>query len=219
MIENYHLEITKSVFSHEEMQLLQFVSDARKEKILRYRFFSDRLLSLYAALLTRMIVSNRVGVSADKLEIAYESKGKPYLANTENLYFNLSHTRSCILLCISAHQLVGADIEKLNPPPFEIMETVFHPDEIYYIESATTNTNVQKFYEIWTKKEAYLKKTGTGFLHDPSLINTRLLPVDYCSYRIGDYICTICSDTIGKVIRHKITETDILNFFSINPKL
>ena len=213
MIENYHLEVNKSVFSHEEKHLLQFVPDERKEKILRYRFSSDRLLSLYAALLTRMVVSRRMGIPADKLKIAYEAMGKPYLANTENLYFNLSHTRSCILLCISDHQPVGADIEKLSPPPFEIMETVFHPDEISYIESASINTNVQKFYEIWTKKEAYLKKTGTGFIHDPSLINTRMLPVDYCSYRAGDYFCTICSDTIGNVIRHNVTETDILNFF------
>ncbi|GLC83304.1 4'-phosphopantetheinyl transferase family protein [Lacrimispora brassicae] len=213
MIENYHLEITKSVFSHEEMQLLQFVPDERKEKIQRYRFFPDRLLSLYAALLTRMAVSKRMGVPADRLEIAYEAKGKPYLVNTENLHFNLSHTRSCILLCISDHQPVGADIEKLNPPPFEIMETAFHPDEISYIESASPKTKVQKFYEIWTKKEAYLKKIGTGFMHDPSLINTRMLPVDYCTYQAGDYLCTICSDTISNVIRHNITETDILNFF------
>ena len=213
MIENYHLEITKSAFSHEEMQLLQFVPDERKEKILKYHFIPDRLLSLYAALLTRMAVSKRTGIPADRLEIAYEAYGKPYLANTENLYFNLSHTRNCILLCISDHQPGGADIEKLNPPPFEIMKTAFHPDEISYIESASTHTKVLKFYEIWTKKEAYLKKTGTGFMHDPSLINTLILPVDYSTYRTGDYLCTVCCDTISKVIKHKITETDILNFF------
>lgn len=214
MIESYYLEITKSVFSHEEMQLLKFVPDKRKEKILKYHFPQDRLLSLYAALLTRMVLSKRTKIPADRLEIGCEANGKPYLASTDHLHFNLSHTKSCIFLCISDEQPVGADIEKLTSPPLEIIKTVFHPEEISYIETACRADQMQKFFEIWTKKEAYLKKTGTGFMGDPSLINTRKLPAAYCTCQIGDYICTICSDTIHKIIPYQITEADILNFFN-----
>lgn len=213
MIESYYLEITKSVFSQEEMQLLKFVPDNRKEKILKYHFPQDRLLSLYAALLTRMVLSKRTKIPADRLVIACDANGKPYLANPDHFHFNLSHTRSCIFLCISDDQPVGADIEKLNSPPFEIMRTAFHPDEISYIATANKADQVQSFYEIWTKKEAYLKKTGTGFIGDPSLINTQKLPTEYCTCQISDYICTICGDTVHKIIPNKITETDVLNFF------
>jgi phosphopantetheinyl transferase len=38
----------------------------------------------------------------------------------------------------------------------------FHPDEQDYVFAAQGQERVKRFYEIWTKKESYLKYLGTG---------------------------------------------------------
>ena len=45
-----------------------FVSVARREKINRYKFESDKILSLYAAVITRLAIVTETGIKNDDLE-------------------------------------------------------------------------------------------------------------------------------------------------------
>ena len=51
------------------------------------------------------------------------------------------------------------DTEHIRPIKYNIMKTCFHPKEIEYVERFGDD---EHFFEVWTKKEAYLKMKGTG---------------------------------------------------------
>ncbi|MFP3155738.1 4'-phosphopantetheinyl transferase superfamily protein [Lachnospiraceae bacterium ZAX-1] len=214
MLNIYYLELKSTVFTNNDKNLLHYVSKQRSEKVLRYRFDIDRLLSLYGELLTRMTLSQIIGTSTSNLDIHTDSNRKPYLHDFRDYHFNLSHTRNCILLCISNNCSVGADIEKISNPPYEISNNCFHPKEKEFIDSGIPQEKAKRFFEIWTKKESYLKKCGTGLTTNLTKINTLSLPVYYQMYHYGNYISAICSDINHTGFRSEVSQLDIIKYYN-----
>ena len=79
--------------------------------------------------------------------IYYNEYNKPYL---KDIYFNISHSLNMVAIIISNEEC-GIDIECLN--------------EMKNKDALKKHFNVnsdEEFLTKWTKKEAYLKKVGTG---------------------------------------------------------
>ena len=87
------------------------------------------------------------------------------------------------------------DIEKVTAAPLQVMSTVFHPEEINYINDFDQNEINKRFFTIWTKKEAYTKCTGTGLVCDITKINVLDLPDDVAviTESFDDYIYSVCT--------------------------
>jgi len=89
----------------------------------------------------------------------------------------------------------GLDVvERIQQAPLELMETIFHPDEIRYVEQGDATTRPQRFFEIWTKKEAYTKCMGTGLITELTKLNTfdaSIFPHLY-AWQVDDYMCAVC---------------------------
>jgi 4'-phosphopantetheinyl transferase len=158
----------------EDSLLLEHISPQRREKVLRYRRIPDRRLSLYAALTVRMGLSRLSGLPASQLAFDCPSGKKPVCLTLPSWDFSLSHTEGAILCCIAGCQeegnvrceKVGCDIEGLAPAPLEIMPRIFHPEEIAYIQKGSPADQNQRFFQLWTRKEAYVKQLGTGLTDD-----------------------------------------------------
>ena len=90
----------------------------------------------------------------------YNDDGKPYLNNSD-IYFNVSHSGNAIAIGISCYD-IGIDIEVIKERKLsdKIVEKVFLEDEKEEYEK--TDNKIDYFYNIWTKKEAYVKLIGTG---------------------------------------------------------
>ena len=177
-------------WNDEHNNLLKFVSEERKKKIMAYKYDSDKLLSLYAALLVRYGIYNETNYE-EKLTFAGEENHKPYCNEISNCDFNFAHTDGAILCGITFAGKVGADIEKINEAPFEIMEDVFCKEEIDYI-----NGNDQRFFEVWTAKEAYTKCIGIGLVTDIKAINM-IEKMNLDSLKIwkeDNYVCSLYSE-------------------------
>ena len=89
-----------------------------------------------------------------------------------------------MILCgISDTHPIGVDIERIDPSlNIETMKAVLHQTEFQYINSTYSNhERTDRFYKIWTQKEAYIKYMGTGFSANAHAFNM-LDPKDY--YRI-----------------------------------
>lgn len=100
------------------------------------------------------LVREKLGFSG---EFERTENGKPY-AEGCSIRFNISHSGTYAAVALSDGE-VGIDIERIREVNLKIAEK-FSSDEREYIQSAE---NPQKaFFEIWTAKEAYLKKCGTG---------------------------------------------------------
>lgn len=211
----YMLEIKNSgdIFPN---QLLEYVSETRREKIRRYRFKEDQLLSLYGALIVRMGVSEAADIDNNLLSFNTEKNGKPYLENNKNIHFNLSHTKNYILCGISFNNQIGVDVERVaNSVPYDIVKRCFHTNEVYHLNQLTGEEKADFFYQVWTKKEAYIKFYGLGLSMDLQKIDTLQQNEEqfYLTWKENEYICSIYSKAAFNPDFIHLTESDIYHYF------
>ena len=135
--------------------------------------------------LIKTVVSSHVVKDPSEIEIL--RAGKPRLKNSE-IQFNLSHSEDWILLGVGEMPL-GVDIQKISSIREKVMEA-------YYTESEkelVKEYGVTAFYEIWTKKESYVKYTGEGI---KGLKNAYIIPpeVDFFTDIVNGYQIAVCSE-------------------------
>ena len=113
-------------------------------------------------------------------EIKKGSHGKPYFPGTD-IHFNISHSGDYKVLAI-AETPVGVDIEKVRKADLRVAKR-FCENEYNYI---TQKDSEHRFFEIWTKKEAYLKYKGTGLSGGLDSFDVFSLPEDLNSFRFKE---------------------------------
>lgn len=95
-------------------------------------------------------------------DILSGSRGKPYLEDYPDIFFNYSHCSRGILCAVSAYE-TGADIETVKPYKEKLAGRVCHPKELEMLEQiADPDGRAVFFTRIWTAKESYLKYLGCG---------------------------------------------------------
>lgn len=93
-------------------------------------------------------------------EIAYNSQGKPYFLSHREIFFNISHSSNYVV-CIMGDRPVGIDIEGGREGRQNLARRFFDQTEAEWIEECDSD---ERFFRIWTLKEAYGKATGLGVL-------------------------------------------------------
>lgn len=212
----YFLSLNSIEWTSTEEILLSYTSPERYMKIFRYVYTADRKLSLYADLLTRMAITIHTPLTLDKLKIFYKDNCKPFLFTEFPVDFSFSHTRNAILVCLSLDSTVGADIEAPAKAPFQIMDMVFHPDELNYISTANNFDRSKRFFKIWTQKEAYTKRNGTGIIGNLPDINTLDPSISSILYSwiSHGYFCSVCGYLTNPPLFHEVSCKDIFDFFT-----
>lgn len=109
--------------------------------------------------------AEKYGASDEEVQIKKDSRGKPYVTirgEKSSDFFNISHTSGVGVIIFSNHE-VGIDIEMIGNADDRIAQRFFQVNEKQYLHDSTDDMEYQRrFYEIWTKKEAYLKWNGIG---------------------------------------------------------
>ena len=181
-------------WSQPDDQLFKLLPPKRKLRIEQLYFDSDKLLSLYSVLLLSYMLENFYNINDALQSIVWEKNKKPTLNESYDIDFSYSHTNRAVLCGITNNNSIGVDIEALNSPPYEIMPLVFHPNEIHYINNSFLSPK-HAFYKIWTQKEAFTKKIGTGLSDNIVSIDTQTpLSVYFNTWIQEQYICSICLD-------------------------
>ena len=143
-----------------------------------------------------------------KDEIMVAKNGKPHFTRTK-MSFNNSHSGNYVVIVVSEYN-IGIDIQRMEKHNHLIAEKNFCANECAYInENDNYEIQRQRFHEIWTIKEAYLKNIGIGlrkplnsFEIDLSHGNPRI--IDNPGYAILQikldklYVMAICSDIRDK---------------------
>lgn len=172
-------------------QLLNILQVEWRIHLQKMRNEIDMYLSLYAEMIVRWRACCLFGVCNDELNIVRDAQGKPYLHNYPDFYFNISHTRNALVVAFSLKP-VGVDIEKIHDADLKIASRFFSEDEQHYINNAIDTDKA--FFEIWTKKEAYIKWSGRGLsipltsfsVFDPR-ISEHLSTIEKSPYIISHY--------------------------------
>ena len=138
------------------------------EQLIANSFNSDTYRKTYLSChaLLRLILAAKLNMEPSDLSIIKGSNNKPVLSSNQ-AYFNLSHTRDAFAFAVSRDFHVGIDLEKvrqsINIHP--ILEKFFSTKEQEYILETATKT-FNRFFLLWTRKEALLKALGTGIINN-----------------------------------------------------
>jgi len=123
----------------------------------------------------REVLSRYLDINAVDVQYIKGKKGKPYLSDemgTANkvLQFNLSHCAEVAILAISQQGEVGVDIESIDRKTDwqGIVKRFFTVQEQQALFSLPQDQQRLAFYELWTRKEAYMKVLGTGLSLSPT---------------------------------------------------
>ena len=215
-----HYLFLNEIWLPEDAQLLHYVSSGRRKKVLRLRFDKDRRLSLYAALLAQKMIRDLAGLTQDQLCFQTERQGKPVLKvrdSSTSVFINISHADGCAVCGLSLDQELGVDVERIRPAPFSIMSRCFHPEELAFVETGSGDSD-KRFFEVWTRKEALLKKNGTGLTEGLTSMNALHPEADAIqSFHKSNYIISTCTSNPEPVILSNITEAELRAYYLAIP--
>lgn len=108
----------------------------------------------------RHILGQYLGVLPNEIVFKYNNNGKPSIDSPIN--FNVSHSQNLAVFAVSNDLPIGIDVEYKRP--IENLESIskrfFSSLECDQIFAAPPCDQLAVFYEIWVKKEAYVKAKG-----------------------------------------------------------
>jgi 4'-phosphopantetheinyl transferase len=146
------LELTHLLNPDEQSRAARFkVNDARNQ------FIASR-----ASL--RMVLAKYLQTVPQQLTFRLGSHGKPELADTPEIHFNLSHTHSLAAIAITRVAAVGVDVERIreNVDPLQLADRYFSKPEAAWVRAHPVSKRAAAFFSCWTAKEAYIKAVGEG---------------------------------------------------------
>lgn len=149
----------QALLNEDERQChLRFLFQRRRHQYLVTRALVRDVLSQYEASLT-----------AQTLLFTQNKYGKPAVSNFSehsDLNFNISHTQGLVVLAVTRINELGVDVETLSRQAdiIKLAKRYFSAqenNELNALEMADLN---ERFFDLWTLKESYIKACGMGLL-------------------------------------------------------
>lgn len=147
-----------------------------------------------------------LNIDPNKTDIDFNIEGKPYIKNTNNIFFNISHSKD-IAICSFASSNIGCDIEKLDNSRIniDVINKIASKEEQEYFAKVSIENKKEEFLKLWTYKESFVKYKGSGLkdiknisiydkngnLNDLSFDGHKIYFKNFC---FEDYIITVCSE-------------------------
>jgi 4'-phosphopantetheinyl transferase len=143
-------------------KLNTIISKDEKERASRFVSGDDKVRYIICHGLLRLILSVRLITEPGFIEFTRNKHGKPFVPGN-SLFFSFSHTRELVGIALFQDAEIGADIEKIDmiKKDDSIISLIFSTDEIKYISERESD---ERFFLLWTRKEALLKSIGLGLI-------------------------------------------------------
>lgn len=123
---------------------------------------------LAARVLLRWVLSAYCTIAPADWRFETNPWGRPRIAVSNapaGLAFNLSHKPGCVACLIGHGRSLGVDVEDTaanRPHVLELAERFFSPSEAAALRALPVGRQFDRFYELWTLKESYIKARGMG---------------------------------------------------------
>nr|QEO74301.1 4'-phosphopantetheinyl transferase [uncultured bacterium] len=129
-----------------------------------FRFEKNRREYVVAHALTRRLLSHVLGGDPRDWRFERDNRGKPRLQGVARAArFNLSHSLGCVACAVSPEHEVGLDVEcARRSVPWDVVDAVFRPEERAALMQLDPRLRPERFFRLWTLKEAYIKACGLG---------------------------------------------------------
>lgn len=155
MIKVYAVNVSEIDVS--DSKILKRMSQKRLEKINRLKPLNAKKQSVGAELALAFAIEREAGLCGP-VEWETDKNGKLFIPNTD-VFVNLAHSGSYAVCAVSDSE-VGVDAELVKTPDLGIAKRFFTEEEYAFIKSSDSPQNA--FYDIWVKKESFVKAVGKG---------------------------------------------------------
>ena len=162
-------------------ELRSLLRPAERDRANRFRFEHHRHRFIAGRGVLRKILGSYLEMEPNALRFDYGPHGKPTLASApgrRDLHFNLAHSEGLLLLGVTETGPVGVDVERVRliPDLEELVVRFFCTAEIEAFRKLPVQLQTVAFFNLWTRKEAWLKATGEGIAHLLNQVEVSFLP-------------------------------------------
>ncbi len=227
-IDAYSLERFRAWFTPaERTQFSGFLSERRRREFIVGRG------------LARQALAREYSVAPELFEFEADPHGKLSISaptSARATSFNISHTADWVACGVCRKFEIGLDVERIAPrvEPLLIAERFFDEDEVRELSALNDPARLERFFALWTLKEALAKAHGLGLaapLHASRFVILADGSFDaasaYSKFRQGAWlaltsltpqhrlaICVLCDETIEVRIALHATQPDAHAFTS-----
>ena len=142
------------------------LSADERDRAARFRFERDRRRFIACRSALRALIGERLAVDPSTIEFVYGPHGRPELAGRHRckIAFNVSHSEEVALCALATEGPLGVDVERVRESPDlnSIMSSYFSTGECAWIHDAVPRARAERFFQLWTVKEAWLKAECLG---------------------------------------------------------
>ena len=143
-------------------ETLRCLSDEEVTRAGTYAFEQHRKRYIKVRRALRDLLGRYTGCRPDDVDIVYNSYGKPHIEAP--IEFNVSYSHRMGVIALAVDTMLGADIEqvRLIPEAGDIVRSQFSDAERQAYFNLPDADRNGAFFEIWTRKEAFIKAIGRG---------------------------------------------------------
>jgi 4'-phosphopantetheinyl transferase len=165
---NFNSRIRSSIID----EMMSFVDPSKEMRLRRFVREEDRLRGLFADLLVRDLIQQKIGLSNEEIEFETNEYGKPRLKDVDNFHFNISHSGHWVVVAVDESP-VGIDIEQIQHIDLDISKNYFSQDE--HQDLMKQSDRIAYFFTLWSLKESYIKILGKGLSHPLNAFSIQFL--------------------------------------------
>jgi 4'-phosphopantetheinyl transferase len=134
----------------------------------RFHFARDRHRYLITRALVRTVLSLYAEIAPQDWRFVEDAHGRPRIVNedpdAQRISFNVSHTRSLVVLGVTSGRALGVDTEDIQArrAAMDLVAHYFAAEEVAQLRATPPDLLQPRFFEYWTLKESYIKARGLG---------------------------------------------------------
>ncbi|MCW8924107.1 MAG: 4'-phosphopantetheinyl transferase superfamily protein, partial [Gammaproteobacteria bacterium] len=157
------------------------LSTEEQARAQRFKFEIHRNRFIISHGFMRSVLARYLNIEPVRILYLYGDRGKPSLISFDcdslGLKFNMSHTQDITLLAVTRNAELGIDVEFIDQESDwkNIAHQFFTQSEQQSLFSLAKEKQRKAFYQLWTRKEAYMKMLGDG-LYLPSTAFSLTVP-------------------------------------------
>ncbi len=142
--------------------------ERRRADRFRFSVHGDRFVAARAVL--RGLLGHYLELPPSGVPLCAGPTGRPVLPSDfrdGGVEFNLTHSGDRTLIAVARDRAVGVDLERLRRGVAHerLADRFFTPSEAEALRDVPPAVRPIAFFACWTRKEAFLKATGTGLQH------------------------------------------------------
>jgi 4'-phosphopantetheinyl transferase len=146
--------------------LQSFLSTDERERAERFRLDRDGARYAAARGWLRWLIARYLGVDPSGVSFSKGAFGKPELSDpaASCLRFNVAHSADAAVFAIASRREIGVDIERIRAdfPVDAVAHRFLSSEDRLALAALPPDRRTEAFFELWARKEAYLKAIGVG---------------------------------------------------------